>query len=284
MRSLNWVGNILAVGSIVFVALRLLNCCAEIKLAQFHVEMWLKLAGYALIYGLISPLLSLSWRRLLMYLKVEVTWQWALKTYGLSQIAKYIPGNIFHFAGRQAIGMSAGISGWALAKSTIWELVLISSAGGLLSLMALPLVLPVVPAQGGVVIFILASGAGAFVLHRFAGPFAVWGFFYYLFFLSISSIIFIEVLDLIAPVPFTAFGYTWLSLCGAYVFSWLVGLLMPGAPAGAGVREMVLLFLMKGIVADGDLIVVVLLGRFVTVAGDFIFYLIAATMKCGKDS
>lgn len=64
----------------------------------------------------------------------------------------------------------------------------------------------------------------------------------------------------------------WIPLSGVYVLAWLAGLVTPGAPAGVGVRELVLLFLLKGIVAEADLLLAVVLGRVVTVVGDFGFF------------
>ncbi len=64
-----------------------------------------------------------------------------------------------------------------------------------------------------------------------------------------------------------------IGLVGAFVISWLVGLITPGAPAGVGVRELVLLFLLKGVVAEVDLLLAVALGRVITVIGDFLFFL-----------
>jgi len=45
----------------------------------------------------------------------------------------------------------------------------------------------------------------------------------------------------------------------------------PGAPAGVGVRELVLLFLLKNVVAEAELLLAVVLGRLVTVMGDLLF-------------
>jgi uncharacterized membrane protein YbhN (UPF0104 family) len=64
-------------------------------------------------------------------------------------------------------------------------------------------------------------------------------------------------------------------ICGAFVITWLAGSVTPGAPAGIGVRELVLLFLLKGLVLESDLLLAVLLSRVVTVAGDVLFFLAA---------
>ncbi|MGD9700712.1 hypothetical protein [Acinetobacter sp.] len=57
--------------------------------------------------------------------------------------------------------------------------------------------------------------------------------------------------------------------------AWLVGLITPGAPAGVGVREMVLLFLLGDQIAHLNLLLAVLLGRIVTMGGDLLFFIIS---------
>jgi hypothetical protein len=54
---------------------------------------------------------------------------WAKSFNRVSQLAKYVLGNIFHLASRQALSMAAGFEGWMPAKSTIWELGLLVLAG-----------------------------------------------------------------------------------------------------------------------------------------------------------
>jgi hypothetical protein len=65
---------------------------------------------------------------------------------------------------------------------------------------------------------------------------------------------------------------TWLLIGGAYIIAWLAGFVTPGAPAGVGIREMVLLLLLKGYIVETDLLMAVLLGRLITVVGDFLFF------------
>jgi uncharacterized membrane protein YbhN (UPF0104 family) len=66
---------------------------------------------------------------------------------------------------------------------------------------------------------------------------------------------------------------------GAYIVAWLVGLATPGAPAGVGVREVVLYSLLKPFVSDSDLLTAIVLGRMVTVAGDLAYYVVALGMS-----
>ena len=68
----------------------------------------------------------------------NVSLRWVIKVYGTSQLAKYLPGNIFHLVGRHALGMAAGVPTGVLAKSAVWELGLISLSAAIFGALALP--------------------------------------------------------------------------------------------------------------------------------------------------
>jgi uncharacterized membrane protein YbhN (UPF0104 family) len=63
------------------------------------------------------------------------------------------------------------------------------------------------------------------------------------------------------------------------VLAWLAGLVTPGAPAGMGVRELVLLFMLNGIVIEEDLLMAIVLSRIVTVMGDVLYFTVAFMIK-----
>lgn len=277
-RVLHWGGSALAIAGIAFVVLRLRNYGAEIDLARFDSVAWLGVAGLALIYGLSNLMLALSWWNLLEQFGACTSRRWAVRVYGTTQIAKYVPGNIFHLAGRQAMGMAAGLAGWPLAKSAVWELGLISAAGGLIGLLALPLLVPGFPVAASAALFAASIGIALIVLLRYIGLPAARAFGLYVGFLVISALLFVGLVELLADNPVAGVAF-WLPLGGAYVLAWLIGLVTPGAPAGVGVRELVLLFLLKGAVCEADLLLAVVLGRVVTVGGDFGFFCVSILMK-----
>jgi glycosyltransferase 2 family protein len=277
-RYLHWAGSALAAVGIIFVAIRLRDYSGQIDLKDFGRELWWVVGGCALVYGLSNAMLALAWWNLLRQFGTDPSRRWAIRTYGISQLAKYVPGNIFHLAGRQAIGMAAGVPGWSLAKSSIWELGLIALAGSLFGLLALPLVFASLPLQLGVSGFVLAVMIVAAVLRTSFGPAAVWAFGWYVGFLAMSGVLFVSLIGATFPSA-VASGANWIVLCGAYVLAWLAGLLTPGAPAGVGVRELVLLFLLKGLVGESELLLAVVLGRVVTVVGDLLFFVIASLQK-----
>lgn len=270
-RVLHRGGTLLAIAGIAFVALRLRDQAAEIDITRFDVTTWLAVAGLALVYGLANLLLALAWWNLLDQFGVRTSLRWTVKAYGISQMAKYIPGNIMHLAGRQALGLAAGLPGWPLAKSTAWELGLIAFTGALFGALALPLLAAEFPALAALALFLAALGGATALLRRVAGAPVARALGWYAFFLAISGLLFVALIYLV-DANASRSGMILLPMVGAYVLAWLAGLVTPGAPAGVGVRELVLLVLLNGVIGQAELLLAVLLGRLVTVGGDLGFF------------
>ena len=270
---LHFAGGAFALIGIVYIYKRINLHAAEINLAVFNASIWAVLAILATVYGLANLMLAQAWQKILKHFGVSVAVPWAIWAYGVSQIAKYIPGNIFHLAGRQALGAAAGLPQWPLAKSTLWELGLIASAGTILGLLVLPLLTEYVTPSGNLVLFVSISVLTLIVFKHIYSREIVLAFFYYLGFLLISGILFIGLIELFSARTAEIEVKDWLPLIGAYVVAWLAGFITPGAPAGIGVRELVLLFLLKGILGETELLMAVAIGRLVTSSGDGLFFI-----------
>lgn len=269
---LHWGGSALAIAGVVFVVLRLRDYGEQINFDRFGLPEWIILGSFTLVYSVSNLILPQAWRRLLSKFGAPVTYRWAVRVYGISQLAKYVPGNIFHLAGRQAIGMAAGLPGWPLAKSSVWELGLLTLAGAMFGVLALPLVVSSVSVSNVAITFVVTVIASAILLGRYSGQLAARAFVWYVCFFSASAAIFVGLIKLVSSLSLSD-ASMWLAFGGAYVLAWLAGFITPGAPAGVGVRELVLLFLLKGEIAEADLVFIILLGRMVTVLGDFLFFL-----------
>ena len=259
-RWLHIIGGAFGLLGVIFVITRLNTYSEQIDLARFNATAWSLIGLLALVYGAANILLAQMWWHLLIFFDVEVERRWAVKTYGLSQLAKYVPGNIFHLAGRQALGMAAGLPARALTKSALWELGMVATAGILFGLLATPLVGLKLPVYASVVAFGAMSVMSIITLRWLLSPAVSTALIWQFFFLATSGTVFVGVLALVAPLcchPFCFFGFVW-RLC---LIAWLAGLVTPGAPAGVGVRELVLLFLLKGVVTEADLLLAILLGR-----------------------
>ena len=251
---------------------------SQIDLARFTTSAWVGLTFLVVVYGAANGLLAKAWWHLLKYFQLNAPWRWALKAYGVSQINKYIPGNIFHLAGRQALGMSAGLAARPLAKSAMWELALLALLGLLYGALAIPLIYTPVSNFAASVLWGSLLACSYVALRYFGALQLALAMCWQAGFLLLSGAVFVAVLFM-SDQTLTP-GYATLpAVCGAYVLAWLAGLVTPGAPAGVGVRETVLLLLLNAQFAPSDLLVAVVLGRVVTAAGDLLFYLYALTLK-----
>lgn len=275
-RWLHFIGGGLGLAGVVFVGIRLHGHASEIEASRFGVTEWAALGLLSLIYGAANVFLARAWWWQLKFFEVRTDWLWALKAYGLSQLGKYVPGNIFHLAGRQALGMARGFPAQPLAKSAVWELGSIAVAGLIFGLLVLPLVWPQVGVMAAITLFLMTLAALYQLLTRFVAVAVAVALVWQVIFLAVSGLVFIASLALAAdmPVPLSLAP----TLCGAYVLAWLIGLVTPGAPAGIGIREAVLLLLLSNAFDGGTLILALVLSRIVTVIGDLIFFLAMTAM------
>lgn len=272
---LHGLGGLLCLAGVWFVGTRLQTEVRGVEWTRLTSTAWMTLSLLAVLYGLANIMLVRAWWRLLQFVSLKVEFAWALRVYGLSQLGKYVPGNIFHFAGRQALGMAAGLPGAALAKSSLWELALIAAAGSLYSAWCLPL-LPL-PVELSNFVAGMMFGVGVLLsglmLQRWISRDVAAAMLWQLAFLALSGSIFGIGLYTVQSGPVES--SLWPLVAGCYVVAWLIGLVTPGAPAGVGVREAVLLLLLGAWIAPADLVLAVVLGRCVTVVGDLLFFVAA---------
>lgn len=280
-RKLHWIGSGLALIGVVFVAMRLHTYWLDLDFSRVTLPIWLSIAVFAMLYGLANLILASAWWHLLKHLGAPVIRPLSVKIYGISQLAKYLPGNIFHLAGRQALGMAAGISAGTLAKSTLWELGLIAITGALFGWLILPLLFPAYSEMASILLLLGSAWLVANILQRMAGHQTALAFIWQLLFLMITGGIFVALLGVIAGSEVVPIQL-WLPIGGAYIVAWLAGLVTPGAPAGVGVREVILLLLLKSVIHETDLLMAILLGRLVTVAGDLLFFVSASLIPTAK--
>jgi len=274
---LYFLGGGLGLLGVVFVALRLHSYSETLDFNRFTSGTWSLILLLSIVYGAANLFLAAAWRKLILYFEVDISITQAIRLYGLSQLAKYVPGNIFHLAGRQALGMADGLPAKALAKSALWELGGIVLAGILFAPLVAPLVFESISVWLSLVIFSGVLLCTWTIVSRLFSSSVRDAIMLQCFFLMGSGIVFLVVLGVISPALYKESLLP--ALGGAYVISWLVGFVTPGAPAGVGVREIVLLFLLKDLVSEMDLLLAIILARAITVAGDFYFFFSSALIN-----
>lgn len=276
-RLLHWCGSFLALAGIVFVGFRLYSYSLELDVLRITIVDWVFIAALSIIYGAANFLLARAWWHLLQNFRLPVSRLESTRIFGISQLAKYVPGNIFHLAGRQALGMAAGLAPGALAKSTVWELGLLAVVGAQFGWLIFPLIMPHFSESISLVLLLGSVALTGKVLQGIFGRHVVYSFLWQILFMLVSSVIFIALILMVSGGEGLTVWHL-LTIGGAYIAAWLVGLVTPGAPAGVGIRELILLFMLNSVVGEKDLLMAVLLGRLVTVGGDFLFFAVANTI------
>ena len=268
-KYLHRLGILLGIAGVLFVGQRLLAYRSEIDIGAIGAAGYVYIGLLSLLYGAANVLLAVGWHEILRHLGIERPMRWTLRTYAISQLAKYVPGNIFHLVGRQALGAAAGIGNGPLAKSSVLELVIIALCAGLFLPLLLPLVLAAVSPGESLVLFGMTAALSIAIADRYLGRRLARAATLYASHLATAGAIFVAAYFVAGG---DALARELPAIAGAYVLAWLAGLVTPGAPAGLGVRETVLLFLLAGLGAEATILLAVVLGRVITVLGDMLFY------------
>jgi glycosyltransferase 2 family protein len=228
-----------------------------------------------------TALLGLAWYYILGHLGLRPGATWSIRVFGITQLGKYIPGNIFHLAGRQALGVARGFDGWRVLRSQVWEQGLLATCGLMFILLAPTGLWPVDRPQG-MFWFFPTVLTGLWLLHKKGYVCLAKAYLLHLTFLFWSGFIFWALLQHLGASLTSRDGLMIAhSVIGAYVVSWLVGLITPGAPAGAGIREFALYYFLSSCVGESTVMTSVLLSRLITIVGDIFFYLAALLIKPG---
>ncbi|WP_165078611.1 MULTISPECIES: hypothetical protein [unclassified Desulfovibrio] len=273
-RILHVCGTLLAVIAIVFLGLRLRSYLDQIDFSTLLSSLWIYLLLLSFLFSFCNFFLVFIWYRCLEYLDVHPLFSRATWIYGISQIGKYIPGNIFHLAGRQTLGMAESLPGGKILQSIIFELGILACTGA--AIFCPPFIVQYFfpsLAPGwlfgifGMCCITVPYVAGR-VLKKAVRSALIWAIFY----LCSFGAAFAALLSLLTEAPLSPMELFYAST--AYIVAWYVGFVTPGAPAGLGIREGVMLFLMKDIpFPEADLLLAIMLCRIVTILGDFLFFL-----------
>jgi len=233
----------------------------------------------SVVYSFISHLLAFAWCKLLQCEERLFSKQLLISVFGKSQIAKYLPGNVFHFVGRQVLSRDYGFSHTALLRSTIWEIGLHALAAILTGLLLL-----IACAYGSVSFFLLIIYLtliliGLPALNKIIENNRLQALGLYCMFHLLSSLIFAVILNMQSVSALTP--QIFLIAMGAYIIAWLVGFITPGAPGGLGIREIVLFMLLSPWVDHSTILITLAFSRIITILGDIIFFMIG--MHLGRD-
>ena len=254
------------------------------------------LAAAATVYGAAGFLLSTAWRYLLRWSgEQDVCWHESRRVYARTQLAKYVPGNVLQFVGRQVVGRQAGWSHLGLAVSSVFELISLLSISCILAILGLAMTGMKIGAVSLTSLFVFLAGVigivGIFLFiaprllndrgpeasSRIAGCriSALWptALLHTAFFLIGGGVLLLVcVVVLKTPINLEY----WPAVISLFAIAWTAGSITPGAPSGLGVREAVLVMGLSPIAPVAQAILIAGLMRLVTIGGDLLFFLVAS--------
>ena len=282
-RALYWAGTLLCVIAVALFAREVMNTGLQLPPGGvWAAASWIAAAGLA--YAAAVGLLAWLWTLLLLDrgtargVRMEV-----LASYLVSQFGKYLPGNVFHYLGRHVMGRRLGIGHATLASAAVFEagfllvaasFVVAAGTQGLSD--GFPWLRPAAAAAGiaGLAVILVApqrlprlvplpwldAKRIALVFAGYVGFVAGFGALYFLC-LRLFQV----------PVPL-------LDSLGFAALGWMVGFLVPGAPAGAGLREAALA-LVSPVQEASAVTSAIIAFRVVTMFGDFLAFLAGLGMQ-----
>jgi hypothetical protein len=222
-----------------------------------------------------------------------------ISIYCKSNLFKYLPGNIFHYIGRNQIAVKGGIPHGKVILATILETLLLALAASIVSIIFAGryAIRWIIEDSGKEIIIIsifLTAAILGIILYKFNPGVRKWVesyvdkikkikfskiakfiAFYVGTFIS-NGIIFTFILSSLGEGLSEDFI---LPVVGIYAFSWIIGFITPGAPAGLGIREVMVCALLSGTVKDDTVLTTVVLYRFITILGDIIAFLMVSIVK-----
>lgn len=275
-----------------FLAKTLKDHVREVVALRIGSTGWAILA-FSLLFTLLAHIWSgWVWNSILRELNQPVSISWSVSTYLKTNIAKYLPGNVWHFYGRILAAKSIGISLEAATVSVLLEPLLMASAALAIALITIP--------NRGMPTSYLAIGqiAGLIAIAIGIHPRILNQVIQYLSRLKAknkkaklleSTVTKIErypLIPLLGELGFVAlrgigFLLTMLALTnieisnipllmGAFSLAWLLGLIVPGAPGGMGVFEATMLTILGKTFSPGLMLGTVALYRVVSIIAEAI--------------
>ena len=297
-QKLKWIGNILTILSLAFIVYAVWKLGLDFSsITNVPVFILVMLVGVAGKTGTVflSGTVWNSWLSFFAGKKGDL--REAYYVYTKANTGKYLPGNVMQYVERNLFADKLGVDQKRVAASSLIEVVslvlvalltaLLFSSGQLSSA-----VKAVADALGGRMIVLIVAVvalvlAGAVVLlvifrKKLAGvlkDYRMTDFIVRLIASMAGQAVVLSILGLIFVMLYiymggkVSFGEG-MAIVSGYIISWVLGFIVPGAPGGIGIREMVLTLLVGSIVGQKLVVTIALIHRLITIVGDFLAYLI----------
>ena len=275
-KSVYFLGKSLGLLGLVYVFYKLSQ---EYTFSSFTKQfiLLLDILPFLLVLNFLSVIIGIyAWHVMLLhYTKRSFPYLGSYYYFSKTEIAKYLPGNIFHFVGRQALSSKLGISQIEMAKISLLFSVLLLTGTVITSTFFAFLsneipysILTLMGLSSIIVLIILVYLYPSFPTRKKVSM---------NIYLALSVALQGIMLGMIVMYQSDGLTVNLFFLCvGIYTLSWLIGFITPGASGGLGIREGTFIAIVSYLEVDisADIIIFsVLLVRLLNICIDISIYL-----------
>lgn len=274
-----WGGRFILLVALVFVAFEIQRHWNGISGWRPSASQLSLILALSVPYALSLLLLAEGWHRIVNLFASEPRSR-TFPSFCVTQVAKYLPGNVAHLIGRGLYLRGNAVSDGGIVKATLLELAVIP-LGAAVTIVCLGSLgffsdlvpwLPRIAWYGSAAILCCAIGLAVLFPDRVPGI-ALRQIHKVLPAVGLAAIFmlclggtFAAVFNLLSEAPAAV-------LAGAGIVAWLVGYLTPGAPGGIGTREATLIALLSFLNQEDTVLIATAMFRVVTTLGDVLLFL-----------
>lgn len=296
------LGRILAVLCIVFLIYSLYKIDMDWSYFTHPYIIFLDILGLSLLVVLYSYINAYIWKVYLDFFSgVHNPTYEVIIIYLKSNIAKYLPGNVIQYVGRNVLGKKLGIGQKNIVMATVAELVSLTCGNIIFALVmslqntksvvgrlwaehnlkkSISVITVLIIAIIIICVFYLAKNDFGRKIKNYITRDNIkkvvrlfWNvFILYNIVFVVSALILWEIFYILnADIGFA-------NVASANALSWLAGYIVPGAPGGIGIREVVLVWLLEAECLSELVMLSAVLLRICVILGDFLSFLGAVFM------
>lgn len=273
-RALYWLGTMLLGISLIFV----FSYAHQnwFMLTQVRITDLMMLALAILLYAISHISTALSWPFVLRSMSIPIASRTGIQIGFMSQIGKYLPGNVAHYFGRATLAANVGVPLLSSGTSTAVEIISALFAAAIVGAAALViepdaarfLALRLVNAfhASTAILAVLSAGMLALAAYlkwkRYSISIVLAPTLFLALSFTLSGLSFASLLASIGATSSTA------TVIALFVVAWVIGFVVPGAPAGIGIREAILIGFLAPQIGSGPALACSLLHRVLTAGVD----------------
>ena len=299
-KYLKYIGNIVSILSIAFIIKAMWTLGFDFSaVTNWPVFILIVIVCVAIKTASVYVSASAWYGWLSFFSGVKDKYKEGVLVYAKANIGKYLPGNVMHYVERNLFADKLGISQKKLAASSLFEVLSLVGSALLIALLVsfsqLQEALLEIFGEGYVKIVIGAIAIGlvcfmalCFLLRkRLLVVLKEYTFSDFIKSLVCNMLLYGLSLVMLGVVMVILYCYMGGSfqiksaelIISGYIIAWVLGFIVPGAPGGIGVRELVVTLLLGSIVGQGMIVTLSITHRLITVIGDFCAYLIMLVIR-----